>query len=237
MTAETVVRLASEIAAGTLAPAAAENDRLGRFPAEGVDALAAAGLLGMMLPADVGGAALGPRAFADVVRTLAEADASAAMIFLMHTLAAGTIAAAPRTAALDQVLTDIAGGRHLSTLALSESGSRSHFWAPVSRAVSLNGSGVRLSARKSFVTGAGHVHSYVASTLAPAAAGPTDSTLYLVDATAAGVSAATAWDGLGLRANASAPVVFDGCVVADERRLTADGAGFAAMLSIVLPLF
>jgi alkylation response protein AidB-like acyl-CoA dehydrogenase len=237
MTSESAARLAKDVAASTLTAAAAENDRLGRFSSEAMDALGRAGLLGMMLPADVGGGAAGPRALADVVAALAEADASVAMVFLMHSLAAATIAAARRTPALEQVLGEIAAGRHVSTLAFSEAGSRSHFWAPVSRAVSLNGSGARISARKSFVTGAGHVHSYVTSALAPGGAGPTDSTLYLVDAKSAGLTVSAPWDGLGLRANASSPVTLDGCVVPADRRLTEDGAGFAAMLNIVLPLF
>ena len=74
----------------------------------------------------------------------------------------------------------MAAGRHLSTLAFSEAGSRSHFWVPVSRAESLNGSGARLTARKSFVTSAGHADSYVTSTLSSNGSGPTDSTFYLV---------------------------------------------------------
>ncbi len=237
MTSETAARVAREIASTTLASSAVENDRLGRFSAEAISALGSAGLLGMMLPADVGGAALGPRALADVVSALAERDASVAMVFLMHSLAALTIAAAKRTSPIERVLNDMAGGRHLSTLAFSEAGSRSHFWAPVSRAVSVNGSGVTLSARKSFVTGAGHVQSYVASALAPQGAGPTDSTLYLVPADSAGVAVAASWDGLGLRANASSPVTLDACVIANDLRLTDDGAGFGAMLNIVLPLF
>jgi alkylation response protein AidB-like acyl-CoA dehydrogenase len=237
MTADTAVGVAKHIAATTLGPSAMENDRLGRFSSEATEALAGAGLLGMLLPADVGGAALGPRAFAEVVAVLAEADASVAMVFLMHTLAALTIAAARRTPALEGVLVDIAGGRHLSTLAFSEAGSRSHFWAPVSRAVSLNGRGTQITARKSFVTGAGHVQSYVTSALSPAGTHPTDSTLYLVDAKSPGLTVSAAWDGLGLRANASSPLLLDGCIVPDDFRLTADGAGFAAMLNIVLPLF
>ncbi len=237
MTSDTALRLAKDIASSTLATVAAENDRLGRFSSEAIDALGAAGLLSMMLPADAGGGALGPRAFADVVTALSEADASVAMVFVMHTLAAQTIAAAPRTPAVERVLGEIAGGHHLSTLAFSEAGSRSHFWAPVSRAIGLNGSGARISARKSFVTGAGHVHSYVTSALAPNSAGPTDSTLYLVDAKSAGVTVSAPWDGLGLRANASSPVILDGCVVSADRRLTEDGMGFATMLNTVLPLF
>ena len=237
MNAQSASRSASDVAKTVLAPAAADNDKQARFSIEAVDALGRAGLLGLVLPADVGGAGLGPRAFADVVATLAEVDASVAMVFVMHSLAAVTIAAAPRTPALEGVLKAMAGGHHLSTLAFSETGSRSHFWAPVSRAASLNGAGVRLAARKSFVTSAGHAQSYVASSLSPSGTGATDSTLYLVLAGTPGLTVAGAWDGLGMRANASSPMMLDGCVVPPELRLTADGGGFTAMLETVLPLF
>jgi hypothetical protein len=52
----------------------------------------------------------------------------------MHVCAVATILAARPGGALGQTLHEIAAGRHLSTLAFSEAGSRSHFWAPVSRA-------------------------------------------------------------------------------------------------------
>ncbi len=237
MNAQIAADAASAIARNVLAPAAADNDKLARFSTEAIEKLGDAGLLGLMLPVDVGGSALGPRAFADVVRALAEVDASVAMVFLMHTLASVTIAAAPRTVTLEDVLKAMASGRHLSTLAFSETGSRSHFWAPVSRAKNLNGSGARLAARKSFVTSAGHAQSYVTSSLSPNGATVTDSTLYLVLAGADGLAVAGAWDGLGLRANASSPMLLDGCVVPPDRRLTAEGAGFQTMLDTVLPLF
>lgn len=237
MNAHSATSAASSIARDVLAPAAADNDKMGRFSSDAIEELGRAGLLGLMLPADVGGAALGPRAFAGVTATLAEVDASVAMVFLMHSLASVTIAAAPRVAALDSVLRAMASGRHLSTLAFSETGSRSHFWAPVSRAESLNGSGARLAAHKSFVTSAGHADSYVTSALSPTGTSVTDSTLYLVLAGSPGLSTAGAWDGLGLRANASSPMLLEGCVVPPELQLTADGAGFKAMLEIVLPLF
>jgi alkylation response protein AidB-like acyl-CoA dehydrogenase len=66
---------------------------------------------------------------------------------------------------------------------------------------------------------------------------PTDSALYLVPAGARGLSVAGPWDGLGLRANASAPMTLDDCEVPSELQLTGDGAGFKAMLEVVLPLF
>ena len=134
MNHEAAVSNAKEIADRVLAPAARQNDKEGRFSSEAIKALGPAGLLGIMLPADVGGSALGPRTFAAVVSALAEADASVAMVYLMHVCATATIAAARNGAAVAPTLKEIAAGRHLSTLAFSEAGSRSHFWAPVSRA-------------------------------------------------------------------------------------------------------
>jgi alkylation response protein AidB-like acyl-CoA dehydrogenase len=146
------------------------------------------------------------------------------------------MAAAPPTPAVREVLAEIGAGRHLTTLAFSERGSRSHFWAPVSRAVQVDGH-VVLTASKSWVTSAGHADSYVVSSLAPAAVGPVDSTLYLMPATTAGLRVAGVWDGLGLRANASAPVSLDDCRIPVTLRLTEDGAGFRTMMDVVLPLF
>jgi len=236
MNHDTALLKAREIADDVLAPAARQNDKEGRFSTEAIEALGRAGLLGLMLPTEFGGAGLGPRTFASVVATLAEADASVAMVYLMHICAAATIAAARPAAAVAQILKDIATGDHLSTLAFSESGSRSHFWAPVSRA-HRNGAGVRITAKKSWVTSAGWAQSYVVSSLAPEGASPTDSTLYLVLAGTPGLSVEGAWDGLGLRANASAPIMFEDCQVPPGLQLTDDNAGFQAMLNVVLPQF
>jgi alkylation response protein AidB-like acyl-CoA dehydrogenase len=238
MTHQAAVLKAQEIASRVLAPSAGQNDKTGRFSTDAVESLGEAGLLGLMLPADVGGSGLGPRTFAAVVATLAEADASVSMVFLMHILGAATISAARPDAAqsVTVILQEICAGRHLSTLAFSEAGSRSHFWAPVSRA-HRNGHGVLISAKKSWVTSAGHAHSYVVSSLCPEGTGPTDSTLYLLPAETCGLSVAGPWDGLGLRANASAPVTLEECPVPSDFQLTNDGAGFQAMLNVVLPLF
>jgi alkylation response protein AidB-like acyl-CoA dehydrogenase len=238
MTHDAAVLKAQEIASRVLAPSAGQNDKAGRFSTGAVQSLGESGLLGLMLPVDVGGSGLGPRTFAAVVATLAEADASVAMVYLMHMLGATAIAAARPSAvqAVKPILREVGAGRHLSTLAFSEAGSRSHFWAPVSRA-HRNGNGVRISAKKSWVTSAGHAQSYVVSSLAPEGMGPTDSTLYLLPRETPGLSVVTPWDGLGLRANASAPIALEDCQIPSRFQLTDDGAGFQAMLNAVLPLF
>src|SRR5246500_5178238 len=238
MTHDAAVFKAREIASRVLAPSAGQNDKAGRFSTEAVESLGESGLLGLLLPVDFGGSGLGSRPFAVVTSTLAEADASIAMVYLMHILGtAGILAARPSVArALKPILQEIGAGRHLSTLAFSETGSRSHFWAPISRA-HRNGDGVRISAKKSWVTSAGHAQSYVVSALAPEGKGPTDSTLYLLLAETRGLSVSGPWDGLGLRANASAPIALDDCEIPSHFQLTDDGAGLPTMLNVVLPLF
>lgn len=236
ITHETAVSRASDIADRVLAPAAAQNDKAGRFSTEAVDSLGQAGLLGLMVPTEAGGSGLGPRTFAAVTATLAEADASVAMVYVMHVLGAAAISAARPGAAIGPVLSEIAAGRHLSTLAFSEAGSRSHFWAPISRA-RRNGAGVRITATKSWVTSAGHAQSYIVSSLSPDGENSSQLNLYLVPAGAPGLSVAGPWDGLGLRANASAPMTLEECDVPTELQITEEGAGFQAMMSLLLPLF
>src|SRR5258708_12799010 len=107
MNHETAVSNAKEIADRILAPAAKQNDKEGRFSSEAVAALGPAGLLGIMLPTEVGGSALGPRTFAAVVATLAEADASAAMVYLIHMSPTAIIAPPPPGATVPQPLTTI----------------------------------------------------------------------------------------------------------------------------------
>lgn len=238
MTHDAAVLKAREIAGDVLAPSAGQNDKTARFSNEAVASLGESGLLGLLLPASFGGQGLSPGTFAEVTTTLAEADASVAMVYVMHILGTATIVAARPSAvpAVTPLLKEIGAGRHLSTLAFSEAGSRSHFWAPISRA-HRNSDGVSISAKKSWVTSAGHAQSYVVSTLAPEGTGPTDSTLYLLAAGTSGLSVAGPWDGLGLRANASAPIALDDCHVPSGLQLTEDGAGLPAMLKVVLPLF
>ena len=139
---------------------AAEVDREGRFPEEAIGALRDAGMLGLTLPTAVGGLGGTPADFLAATRAIASRCASTAMIFLMHACAAQVTLAGNGDA---HELRAMAAGSNLSTLAFSERGSRSHFWAPVSQLA-----GPRLSAEKSFVTSAGHANSFVVATVPPA---------------------------------------------------------------------
>lgn len=230
MTEEYLSRL-DGVVADVVAPMAGIVDREGTFPRKAVDALGAAGILGLTAPAEAGGAGAGMREAVAVVERLSQACGSTAMVVLMHYAAVPVIAAYGPP----DVQAAIAGGRHLTTLAFSEAGSRSHFWSPLGTASPATGSGVRLDAHKSWVTSAGEADSYVWSSRALGAGA--GSTLWLVASDTAGLSVAGAFDGLGLRGNASRPVRAERAEVPAAAMLGADGTGLDISMRLVLPWF
>ena len=220
----------TEIVTGTLDPLALRTDREARFPREVIRALGDAGLLGLVSAPAVGGLGLGLKEAGQVVARIAQSCPSTAMIVCMHYCATVVVEQLGKTALREA----IAQGRHLTTLAFSEAESRSHFWAPASTARA-DGSSVVLDARKSWVTSAFEADGYVWSSKPLAAEGA--STLWYVDAKSAGLSQPGTFDGLGLRGNASTPILAKGVRIGSDERLGEDGKGFDLMMSIVLPWF
>ena len=219
-----------KVADGPAAAHAAAVDRDGAFPKAAMDAIAAAGLSGLISATEVGGLGQGPGAAALAVERIARSCGSTGMVLAMHYAGTAVIEKHGDKA----VRREIAAGKHLSTLAFSEAGSRSHFWAPTSTAKAASG-GIELDAEKSWITSAGHATSYVWSSRPVGAEGA--STLWLVPAAAPGLTMPRPYDGLGLRGNDSRPVSAQRVTIAEAQRLGADGEGFGIMMGTVLPYF
>ena len=217
-----------------IGPNAIQVDIEGRYPKANIEALRAAGLLSLISSQDVGGGGGAIREATDVVRELAKYCASTAMITCMHYAATAVIES---TATLDTVRRAIAENRHVTTLAFSEAGSRSHFWAPVSsaRRSSTDSDVVELDAMKSWVTGAGSSDSFVWSSKPLQADGP--SSLWFVPSNIEGLDIQREFDGLGLRGNGSVPVRATHARIPLSNLLGGDGSGFDLMMGVVLPFF
>ncbi len=213
-----------------VAPNAAKVDASGAFPDESIEALRSAGLLGLVSSREVGGSGADMAQAAAVIEQLSGACGSTAMILLMHYAAVAVYEAHGP----EPLRREIAAGNHLTTLAFSERGSRSHFWSPVGSAVR-DGAAVRLNAEKSFVTAASRADSYVWSSLPMDAAGAM--TLWSVPRATHGLQPADPFDGLGLRGNDSRPVSATDATVSVDSMLGADGAGLDIALGAALPWF
>jgi alkylation response protein AidB-like acyl-CoA dehydrogenase len=218
------------ICTSTIAGTAADVDRNGSFPGESIEALGAAGLLGALSSTEAGGLDLGLTGAARIVRRVAEECGSTAMILTMHYSGVAVLEAYGPP----EVRRAAASGTHLSTLAFSEAGSRSHFWAPISTARERE-SDIVLDAHKSWITSASHATAYVWSSRPVAAEGL--STLWLVPASCNGLKVQGPFEGMGLRGNDSSPVTAAEVSAPRSAMLGSDGQGFEIMMNAVLPVF
>jgi alkylation response protein AidB-like acyl-CoA dehydrogenase len=222
------------LADAEILPHAAKVDEEGRFPSEAMRALADAGFWGLTVPTEHGGMGQGLRTMAAALDAIAQRCASTGLVYLMHLCGVATYNAVPERAASQ--LRAAASGKHLSTLAWSERGSRSHFWAPISQAQD-DGDHVILEGIKSWVTSAGHANGYVATTRAHGAESPMAITLYLLEEGDAGFRVESPWNAMGMRGNASAPMVMEKIRVPQSRALTEPGQAMDTMMGAVLPVF
>jgi len=222
-----------------IAAHAAAVDREARFPHEAIDALRNAGLMGLGVPERFGGPGGGAARIADAIQQVASACGSAAMVYTMHLVGARTLALAARSdrGPLGDALRAIAAGEHLTTIAFSERGSRSHFWAQISRAAARSDGSVVVDAEKAWVTAAREADSYVAAFGAPGSDDPLVTELYLIDPRAPGIEVEGAFDGLGMRGNGSSPVRLHGVRLEPARRVGDPAGGFEVMMTATLPWF
>ena len=220
-----------DLARTLIAPGAAEIDRESRFPDEQLSALGRVGALGLLVPGDQGGVGAGLVALAGACEAVGGACASTAMVFLMHSVTAATIAGGGGPSA-PHLLEGMATGEVLGTLAFSERGTGAHFYSPELRAERRDGS-VRVSGRKSFVTSGGH-----ADAMLVLLQGEGDGLdCYVVRRDARGVRFDGRWEGLGMRGNSSIAVEFEDVALDGDALIGEAGGGVGLVFGVVAPTF
>jgi len=229
---EGVLALTRDVANETVAANAARVDRERVYPADNLDALGAAGALGVVVPVEHGGTGGGLVALAEACEAVGAACASTGMVFLMHEVTVATIAigGGERAAGL---LPRLATGEAIGTLAFSERGAGAHFYNPELRAERTNGS-VTIAGRKSFVTSGGHADHYLVLVQGEAD-GSADA--YLVAGDDDAISFDGAWNGLGMAGNSSIAMDLAGVHVTDADRIGAAGAATELVFGVVAPFF
>ena len=216
-----------ELAQGVIKPLAGEVDREHRFPDEAIRGAVEAGLMGVLIPREYGGAGLDALAFAICIEELAQACASTAVIVDVHT----SVGTEPILLFGDEAqkrtwLPRLAGGELLGAFALTEPSSGSDA-AALKMTARRRGGGYVLNGTKVFITNIGRAGLYVVFARTGSeeekAAGVT---AFLVPADTQGVRVGQLFDKMGLHGSPTGELVLEDVIVSDENRLGREGQGF-----------
>lgn len=220
-----------------IAPLAQKVDQECLWPEHSMRAFAKAGLLGLNVPESFGGQGQGLTGLSQLTEVIAQACPSSALCFGMHCVGSAVIAAKATPYQQEKYLRAIAKGEHITTLALSESGSGAYFYLPET---TLNSSGddFLVTGTKQFITNGSHADSYVISAVATEddySLG--DFSCLIVDSDTAGLDWLDQWQGLGMRGNSSRGMRLQGVTVPAQNLLGAVGDQVWYVFEVVAPYF
>ncbi len=236
-----------------IVPVARELDRTGEFPWENVRAMADMGILGIMVPIELGGLGLDTLSYVLIVEELARHDASHAATVSAHTsLGTGPILAFGTREQKERFLPLLASGRVLGGFGLTESGAGSDAAGMRTRAVRENG-GYRLSGSKVFITHAGVGEIFTVAAVTDPGRGTRGITSFIVckptvDLERAetlgighaaelpfteGVRAGKKENKMGWRASDTRELLLDDAFVPQEQVLGEEGKGFRNFMKIL----
>jgi alkylation response protein AidB-like acyl-CoA dehydrogenase len=214
------------------------EDHDARWPEPAMRALASAGLTGINVPRESGGHGEGVTGLVAISEVIGAQSASAALCFGMHCVGTAVLAAKATADQKARYLEPIARGEHLTTLALSESGTGAFFYVPQTTLAECDGAFV-VNGTKSFVTSGGHADSYVVSTTAaPGTKGEEGAfSCVVVDADTSGLAWRDEWHGFGMRANSSCTLRLESAAIPPTNILGAPGDQLWYMFEVVVPYF
>src|SRR5574342_403958 len=226
-----VAATARAFAEKRVAPAAAENDRLARFPVELVRGLGETGLLCATIPADYGGSEAGAVAYALAVIEIAAADCSLAVTMSVTNMVADTIARFGTEQQKRRCLPRLASAEWLAaSFALSEPQAGSDAGGLLTRAVRRGDQWV-LDGQKQWITAGAEAGVFVVWARTDPAAGTRGITAFLVEAGTPGLSVGKHEEKMGLRASSTVPLLFEKCAVPGSAVLGRPGQGYAIALA------
>jgi isovaleryl-CoA dehydrogenase len=205
------------------------------WPAAQLRALGKAGLLGLHVPRKLGGQEQGLMALARICEEIGKSCASTAMCFAMHSVGTAVIAAKPNTTH-ERYLEKIAKGKHVTTLALSETGTGVFFWLPQTK-LKKKGKKYVLNGEKDFITNGGFADSYVVSTISSKHVEEGEFSMVILDAKTKGMTWKGPWRGLGLHGNSSQNCTLKNVEVPAENLLGEEGEQIWYVFEIVAPFF
>ena len=227
--ADRYVETARRFAAETVAPHAAAWERDRRAPREALEAAAEAGLMGLLVPEEQGGAGLDLFAMARIMEVLAAADLAFAFSLVVHNNLAGNIARNGAPHHREAHLPDMIAGRRIGAFLLTEPQGGSDA-ANVTTTAAKTETGWRIDGEKAWVTSGSHADLLSIYAQTDPAAGHRGVACFLAPADAPGVERLPAYAMLGGHALGAGGFRFDGLELPDTALFIPVGRGFSVAM-------
>jgi alkylation response protein AidB-like acyl-CoA dehydrogenase len=221
-----LLELTRDLVARELAPRADKAEAAHSFPRDVIAHLGELGLLSLPYPEEFGGGGQPAVVYLQVLEELARGWATIALSTSVHVLSCSGIAEFGTDEQRTRFLPEMLGGATLGAYCLSESHAGSDAGAMRTRAVR-EGDGYVITGDKAWITN-GPIADFmlVAARTGDQAQGARGISAFLVDASAAGVSAGAPERKMGFRGSPTSQVHFDSVQVEADRRIGEEGQGF-----------
>jgi alkylation response protein AidB-like acyl-CoA dehydrogenase len=208
-----------------VAPHAADLDREDSVPFETLEKMAEAGLMGLCLPEEYGGAGSDFLSYCLLIEEMSRADAGVGVTLAVHT-SAGTLPIVMFGTEEQKArwVPPLARGERIGCFALTESETGSDAAAIRTKAEKIEG-GYRISGHKQWVT-----NGRVAGTAILFARAPEGVTAFVVPMDAEGISFGEHARKMGVISATTDDVLFDNVFVPEEDRLGKEGKGLRVAL-------
>ncbi|WP_176039976.1 acyl-CoA dehydrogenase family protein [Burkholderia stabilis] len=214
-----------------LAPNAAQWDHDAHLPDAIVAQLGELGLLGMIVPQELGGAYTDYVAYALAMEEIAAGDAACATIMSVHnSVGCGPILGFGTLAQKDRWLADMAAGRVIGAFCLTEPQAGSEANNLRTRAELRDGKWV-LNGAKQFVTNGQRAGVAIVFAMTDPEAGKRGISAFLVPTDTPGFIVGKPEKKMGIRASDTCPITFENCAIPEENLLGNRGEGLKIALS------
>ncbi|MEK7887113.1 acyl-CoA dehydrogenase family protein [Burkholderia contaminans] len=214
-----------------LAPNAAQWDHDAHLPDAIVAQLGELGLLGMIVPQELGGSYTDYVAYALAMEEVAAGDAACATMMSVHnSVGCGPILGFGTPAQKDRWLADMAAGRVIGAFCLTEPHAGSEANNLRTRAELRDGKWV-LNGAKQFVTNGQRAGIAIVFAMTDPEAGKRGISAFLVPTDTPGFIVGKPEKKMGIRASDTCPITFENCAIPEENLLGNRGEGLKIALS------
>src|SRR3984957_7403764 len=208
-------------------------DEAGDFPLGTVKELGKLGMLGMIFPAESGGAGMGYVEYVTAIEELSRVDGSVGIIVAAHTsLCSNHIFLAGNEEQKKKYVSKLATGEFIGAWGLTEPSSGSDAGSARMTAKRRGNSWV-LNGTKTFCTNGHYADVMVVIAVTDRAAKTHGLSAFIVEKDTKGFRPGKKENKLGLRASDTAEMIFEDCVIPAENLLGKEGQGFVDAMRVL----